>query len=157
MDTISEDVNSYFLEHTEVWRSLLQGLAERGETVTYSGILSLIPENDEAGMASELMSTAVSYVSSAMNEVRIYQDALNELSSGKNVTSVENRLTNLGFQLSKGNLGRSLVKKIAKLYNNITGVIQKFIASIVKVFNFTLSEIEFTFSIKPQVKIKFVP
>lgn len=147
-NAIPDRVQMFFTEHSAAWRESLSNVA------TYDELAGRV-ENLSTKQARELLAVAVSYVSTALNEINIYQSALERLRRDEPERSVDSWLDALGFKVEHNQLGAALVNRIAVAFQNVIQVVQNFIRHIVAVLSMTLDEVSFTFSISPSVALKF--
>lgn len=145
---IPDAIRRFFKDNSAAWQESL------GSTETYDELASratTLPEEQ----ARELLGVAVRYVSVALNEINIYQSALEKLRRGDSGASVDEWLTALGFRVDHNQLGQALVNRIAGAFQNVIQVVQNFIRHIVAVLSMSLEEVSFTFSVSPSVVLKF--
>ncbi len=126
----------------------------RRENSKYSGVASWASELSQE-QASELFTVAIGYVSQAVAEINIYQNALAMLKGGASEHEVDKWLAQVGYSVQHNQLGTALVQRISQGFQNIMQVIQNFINAVAPNIPMQLGETAFEFSVTPSVTLTF--
>ncbi len=144
---IPDPVARYFRQSSHAWRESFEGITTFEAAVAKAAELG--PDT-----GNELLSVSLRFVSAAMNEAAIYQQALEKLRI-KPEKEVDRWLAQMGFKVKHKSLGTALVQRISTLFQSVTQVITVFAKSIAAVLNMKLEEVQFVFSMSPSVTLTF--
>ncbi|MFB3108561.1 MAG: hypothetical protein ACE1ZE_04215 [Candidatus Binatia bacterium] len=150
-EAIPADVGAYFQGNSASWNAHFQRVETFRDAADRLRILA--QENEAA--ANDVFQAAMGYVSTAANEISIYQEGLNKLRAGVPSREVDIWLDELGYAVTHNQLGQALVKRIGRVFQNITQVVQNLIQSISGFLNMKLEEISVNFGISPSVSLTF--